>query len=198
MSKLANTVDGQGDGDAGGSLRVPSAVWFLKFGCSSSSCKGHRTTSLVYPRHRACCFNTNATTPFLQPHFAGIALLDVAGNDQHQKLLELVDDGYRLDKLRAAASDSRFRIVPPVWSSLTVNPDHKAPLRVDGQAGRKKGVRNTKRKTSNGEFATSSRSYANHVNASNSQTNASNSQTDMSSLSQGPSQLSQGAGAMGP
>lgn len=110
----------------------------------------------------------------------------VAANDQHPKLLELLDDGYRLEKFRAAASDPRFRIVPPVWTSLTVRTEHKAPLPVQGQAGRKKGVRPTKRKASTGEFNTSSRAYANHIAASNSQANAA------WDLSQG---LSQGAGA---
>lgn len=104
----------------------------------------------------------------------------VAGNNQHAKLLELLDDGYRLEKFRAAASDSRFRIVPPVWTSLAVRSEHKAPLPVEGQAGRKKGVRKTKRKASRGEFNTSSRAYANHVAAT--QANAA------SSLSQGLSQ----------
>ena len=45
-------------------------------------------------------------------------------------------------------------------------------LHVEGQAGRKRGVRATKRKASNGEFNTSSRAYANHIAASNSQANA--------------------------
>lgn len=95
-------------------------------------------------------------------------------------------DGYRLVNFRAAACDSRFYVIPPVWSSLTVNDDHKAPLRVDGQAGRRKGVRQTKRRRSNGEFATSSRSYALHVAEMNSQAD---SQAEAApSLSQGLSQ----------
>lgn len=78
--------------------------------------------------------------------------------------------------------------VPPVWASLTANPNHKAPLPVEGQAGRKRGVRPCKRKKSNGEFATCSRTFALHVAASNSQAEAT------PSLSQGQSQnLSQSA-----
>lgn len=83
--------------------------------------------------------------------------------------MDLIDCGYRLDKLRTAASDERYRITPPVWSDLDVNPNHKLPRLVDGQAGRKKGRRQTKRKKSNGEFSTTSRAFALHQTRSNAQ-----------------------------
>ncbi|CAB1114452.1 unnamed protein product [Ectocarpus sp. CCAP 1310/34] len=85
------------------------------------------------------------------------------------KLLELLDEGYRLDKVRAAASDERYRVTPPVWAAFSVNPNHKPPLPVDGQAGRRKTKRQTRRKMSNGEYATTSRSYALHLARSNAQ-----------------------------
>ncbi|CAB1098767.1 unnamed protein product [Ectocarpus sp. CCAP 1310/34] len=88
---------------------------------------------------------------------------------QPAKLLELLDEGYRLDKVRAAASDERYRVTPPVWAALSVNPNHKPPLPVDGQAGRRKTKRQTRRKMSNGEYATTSRSYALHLARSNAQ-----------------------------
>lgn len=108
----------------------------------------------------------------------------LAANDEHERALDLLDDGYRLEKFRAAASDNRYHIVPPVWSALAVNPNHQAPLPVEGQAGRKKGVRIAKRKRSNGEFATSSRSYALHVANSRAEATPRLSQ----GLSQDPSQ----------
>eukprot|EP00903_Cladosiphon_okamuranus_P006044 g5961.t1 len=123
-----------------------------------------------------------------------------ARGEQHQ-LLKLIDDGYRLDKLHAAASDERFRIISPVWSDLDVDENHKLPLPVEGQAGRKKGKRATARKKSNGEFATSSRVYALHQASSNTQgaavsgvvaVAATARANAVTSLSQG---LSQGQGA---
>lgn len=97
-------------------------------------------------------------------------------------MFDLIDDGYLLENFRAAASDPRYHVMPPVWASLDVNTMHKAPLWVEGQAGRKKGVRQCKRRKSNGEFATSSRSYALHVANSTSQDNAT---LPLSQMSQG-------------
>lgn len=93
-------------------------------------------------------------TLFFVLSFARVASLNLAAQNKQEKLLHLVDDGYRLDKLLAAASDERYRIIPPLWADLVVNSNHKPPLPVEGQAGRKKRRRETKRKRSNGEFAT--------------------------------------------
>eukprot|EP00903_Cladosiphon_okamuranus_P006800 g6628.t1 len=122
-----------------------------------------------------------------------------ARGEQHQ-LLKLIDDGYRLDKLHAATSDEQFRIIPPVWSDLDVDENHKLPLPVEGQAGREKGKRATARKKSNGKYATSSRVYALHQASSNTQgavsgvvaAAATAHANAVTSLSQG---LSQGQGA---
>lgn len=122
--------------------------------------------------------------------------LRVAELDEHGKLLELLDSGYRLDKFRAAASLERYSVIPPVWTELDVNPNHKAPLPVEGQAGRKKGVRRTKRKTSNGEFATSSRAFALHL--ANSQANVTPALSQGLSQGAGAAGMAQGAGAAGP
>ena len=73
------------------------------------------------------------------------------------KVLNVLNKWFRLGHYRSAAADPRFKIVPPVLSDLSRNSDHRAPLRVDGQAGRPKGKRATKRKASNGEYNTSSR-----------------------------------------
>ena len=107
----------------------------------------------------------------VSPAFPLVRLL-IAANDEQERALDLLDDGYRLKNFRAAASDDRYHIVPPVWWALAVSLNHQAPLPVEGQAGRKKGVRITKRKTSNGEFATSSRTYARHVSNSQPQAEA--------------------------
>lgn len=108
--------------------------------------------------------------------------------------MELVDDGYRLDKLRAAVSDERYRIIPPVWADLDVNPNHKPPLEVEGQAGPpKKGKRQTKRRKSNGEFSTSSRVYALHQARSNGEGTAVSASVAAAAAARALSQ-SQGAG----
>jgi len=103
------------------------------------------------------------------PSFSRLASLNLAARSENARLLELVDRGYRMDKLRAAASNETYRITPPVWADLDVNPNHKPPLPVDGQAGRQRGRRQTKRKRSNGEYATSSRVFALHQSRSNGQ-----------------------------
>ena len=108
-------------------------------------------------------------TTLCRPPFSLVPAL-IAANDEHERAVDLLDDGYRLENFRAAASDDRYHMVPPVWSALAVNPNHQAPLPVEWQAGRKKGVRITKRKKSNGEVAMSSRTCALHV--SNSQAKA--------------------------
>ena len=120
-------------------------------------------------------------TTLCRPPFSLVPPL-IAANDEHERALDLLDDGYRLENFRAAASDDRYHMVPPVWSALAVNPNHQAPLPVEWQAGREKGVRITKRKRSNGEFTTSSRTYALHVSNSQAQAEAT------PSLSQGLSQ----------
>ena len=124
-------------------------------------------------------------TTLCRPSFPRVRLL-IAANDEHDRALDLLDDGYRLKNFRAAVSDDRYHIVRPVWSALAVSPNHHAPLPVEGQAGRKKGVRITKRKTSKGEFATSSRTYARHV--SNSQPQAELTPNLSQGLSQDPPQ----------
>eukprot|EP00903_Cladosiphon_okamuranus_P019600 g18026.t1 len=77
------------------------------------------------------------------------------------RALELIDNGYRLDKYRAAANDPTRRIVPPVWPDLTENPAHRPPIWVEGQSGRPAhGPRKKARIPSTGETNTSSRTYA--------------------------------------
>ena len=100
---------------------------------------------------------TTSRFPFRPYFFSRISSLFAEANDDLDRTLELVDDGYRLAEYRTAASDPRYHIVPPVWTSLTANPNHKAPLLVERRAGHKKGGRQHKRKKSNGEYATSSR-----------------------------------------
>lgn len=79
------------------------------------------------------------------------------------KALELVSNGYSLDKYRAAAADPNYGIVPPVHSALSTNMGHLPPLGVLNPAGRpKKGPRKRKRIESRGEHNTSSRTYAIH------------------------------------
>lgn len=77
------------------------------------------------------------------------------------RALELVDKGYRLATLRAAASDPRHRIIPPVLDDLTANPLYLPPVWVEGQSGRPpKGPRRQARIESNGEHNTTSRTFA--------------------------------------
>ncbi|CAN0125745.1 unnamed protein product, partial [Ectocarpus sp. 13 AM-2016] len=69
------------------------------------------------------------------------------------RALELISNGYSLETFRAAANDSSYRIIPPVWDDLTVNPEHRPPLHVQGTAGRpNSGPRPRKRIQSNGEL----------------------------------------------
>eukprot|EP00903_Cladosiphon_okamuranus_P012231 g11471.t1 len=98
---------------------------------------------------------------------ARVASLILAARFNNGKLLELIEDGYRLDKLRAAASNERFRITLLVRTDLDVNPNHKLPRHVDNRAGRKKGRLQTKRRKSNGEFSTTSRVFTPHQATSN-------------------------------
>ena len=79
------------------------------------------------------------TSRFLfRPYFARICSLLAAANDDLERTLELVNDGYRLAEYRTAASDPRYHIVSPVWTSLTANPNHKAPLPVERRRGIKR------------------------------------------------------------
>lgn len=78
-------------------------------------------------------------TQFFSPYFRYLCLGLRAARDQHDKLLEIIDDGYRLDKFRAAVWDKRYRMTPPVWSDLDVNPNHKAHAARGGAGGAQEG-----------------------------------------------------------
>ena len=85
----------------------------------------------------------------------------VSATDTANRAVELIDEGYSLAKYRAAANDSNYRIIPPVFSDLTTNPEHGPPPEVQGTVGRsKKGPRKKGRIESDGEQNTSSRIYA--------------------------------------
>ena len=73
------------------------------------------------------------------------------------KVFDFMNKGFRLGHYRSAAADPRFKIAPLVLRDLSRNFVHRATLRVDGQAGRPKVKRATKRNASNGEYNTSSR-----------------------------------------
>lgn len=70
---------------------------------------------------------------------------------------ELIDDGYKAQKYRAAYANPAFRIRPPNIDALATDSTLLPPKPVKNTAGRPKGVRKRKRVPSNGEFHTSSR-----------------------------------------
>lgn len=70
---------------------------------------------------------------------------------------ELIDDGYKVHKYRAAYGNASFRIRPPALETLESDPTLLPPKTVEDPAGRPKGKRKRKRVASTGEANTSSK-----------------------------------------
>lgn len=73
------------------------------------------------------------------------------------EIFDFMNKRLRLGHYRSVAADPRLKIAPPVLSDLSRNSAKRAPLRVDGLAGRPKRKRATKRKVSNGKYNKPSR-----------------------------------------
>lgn len=136
-----------------------SPTWFASAPRYSSA----PPTPIVGPSLRCGCPShlslRHPTLPRLI--FSFVPLIRFKETETANRALELIDNGYSLAKYRAAADDPSFRVVPPVWPDLTINPDHYPPPDVDGKPARpKNGPRKKTRIMSNGEMNTSSRTYA--------------------------------------